>query len=157
MSNLDSKKGALRVRPPNRDAISSVVDGLTGREYSRAEFERLQSYRKFTRLLPRFVKGPIPVPWMARAFRLRTASAWKVALGLFYQRGLAGGDTFKLEPARFLELGIDETARRRGLKALAREGLIHLQGSPGACPVVTLIFDAEAQGATEGLGSSVLR
>jgi len=86
----------------------------------------------------RFVRGPIPIPWLVTAFTL-TPSALKCAIALFYQRGLSGSDEFKIEPKRFRELGIDDTARRRGLRELEEHRLVRLAKGQSKSPVAHMI------------------
>jgi len=123
---------------PNLDGVAYVVDERTGRVFTPGEYEKRQRDRENTRLSQRFVMGPIPVPWLAKAFSL-TPSAAKCAIALFYQRGLSRSNEFKIEPARFLELGIEETARRRGLKDLEGIGLIRLRRETSKSPVVLIL------------------
>lgn len=121
-------------RPPRRRWRPEACRGaIAPREY-----EQRQRDRTDARLSRRFVMGPIPVPWLARAFSL-TSSAAKCALALFYQRGLCRSDEFKVEPARFRELGIHELARRRGLLELEIAGLIRLRKRTSKPPITELI------------------
>lgn len=123
---------------PNLDGVACVVDGRTGRVFTPGQHEKRQRDRKNTRLSQRFVMGPIPVPWLAKAFYL-TPSAAKCAIALFYQRGLSRSNEFKIEAARFLELGIEETARRRGLHDLEQAGLIRLKKQTSKTPIARLV------------------
>lgn len=123
----------------NLDGVAKVFDGRTGREYESGEYKERRSKREQSRVQGRFIKGPIPIPWVARAIRLRKPSAIKVAVALFYQRGLCSSNEFKIEPARFLELNVDELTRRRGLVELERSGLITVQRWAGRSPVVAMI------------------
>jgi len=134
----------MKNEKPNLDGVSHVVDGRTSSVLTRREYEQRERDWGNTRLSQRFVKGPIPVPWLAKAFSL-TPSAAKCALALFYQRGLRCCDEFKIEPARFRELGIPEIARRRGLHDLERAGLIRLQKRSSKTPIAKLngLFGAE--------------
>lgn len=121
------------------EGVSTIIDGRTGREYSPGEYTEHRRRQERSRLCRRFIKGPIPVAWMASAIRLRGSSATKVAVALFYQRGLRKDDEFRIEPARFRELGIDDTARRRGLKQLKSAGLIEVTQRPGQSHVITMV------------------
>ncbi|MCB1086061.1 MAG: hypothetical protein KDM63_03375 [Verrucomicrobiae bacterium] len=125
---------------PNLDGVAHVVDGRTGRVVAPQDYKQHQRDRMKTRLCRRFVRGPIPLGWLAKAFAL-TPSAMKCAAALYYQRGLCRNTRFKVEPARFRELGINGTARHRGLNELAKAGLIEVEQCPGQCPFVTIIED----------------
>jgi len=128
----------MKAENPNLDDVSHVIDGRTGSILAPREYEQQQRQRKQIRIHQRFIKGPIPVPWMAEAFAL-TPSAAKCALALYYQLGLSGSDEFKIEPARFRELAIDDTARRRGLRDLEKAGLIRLQKQTSKSPTIKMI------------------
>lgn len=148
MNNFPVKK---KHEKPNLAGVAKVVEASTGREYTPGEYEKRRNEREQSRLCRRFIKGPIPVPWMARANRLRKPSAAKVAVALFYQRGLCNRDEFKIEPARFVELNIDELTRRRGLAELERSGLITVQRWAGRSPVVAMIGVDNGTAAERGL------
>ncbi|MDF1659430.1 MAG: hypothetical protein P1U58_17575 [Verrucomicrobiales bacterium] len=122
---------------PNHDDVTHIVDGRTGSVFTPREYEQRQRERQEVRMRWRFIKGPIPVPWIAKAFSL-TPSAEKCAVALCYQRGLCRKHEFKIEPARFRELGIDDTARHRGLRALDQASLIRLQKQTSKTPAVEL-------------------
>ena len=124
---------------PNLDGVAKVIEARTGLEYEPGEYERRRSDREQFRMHGRFIKGPIPVLWIAEAFRLRKPSAGKVAVALFYHRGLCAKDEFKIEPARFRELGIDESTRRRGMAELELAGLISVRRKPGRAPSVSML------------------
>jgi len=126
------------IKDPDHEEISYVVDGRTGKAFLPAEYAQRCADQAETKLSRRFIMGPIPLPWLAKAFTL-TPSAIKCALALFYQRGLSGSDSFKIEPARFRELGIDDTARRRGLRELVDRGLVRLDRTQCKSPVAHLI------------------
>ena len=132
----------MKTSPPkdqNLDGVSKVIDERTGREYEPGEYTKRQRDRKSSRERRRFIMGPISVAWIGSVFRLRKPSAAKVAVALYYQRGLCKSTQFKVEPARFRELGINDTARRRGLSELEKAGLIEVKHRPGQSPVVTMI------------------
>lgn len=130
-------KSQTSSRPELRD-VAAIVDGLSGERCSPESYVEMQEQRERARRAGRFIAGPIPVDWMARALRLK-ASAGKVGVVLFFQRGLCGRDEFRIEPARFRELDIDKSTRRRGLLALEEVGLIAVQREPGRSPVVTIL------------------
>ncbi|MFT5467879.1 MAG: hypothetical protein ACI8UO_002986 [Verrucomicrobiales bacterium] len=90
------------------------------------------------KLSGKFIMGPIPLVWLSRAGGL-TKSALKLALVLSYLRGLTKRLTFRLEPARCREFGLDNKAKGRGLNELEEEGLIEVERRVGAAPMVTLL------------------
>lgn len=119
--------------------VAVVVDGLTGHEFSLKEYERRVLQASESRKRARFIMGPIPVQWLERVIKMGKPSALSTGIALFDLRGLNQSDTFKIEPARFKELGIGETARRRGLRDLVSIGAIKLESRPGRAPVVSLL------------------
>lgn len=126
------------IEDPDQEEVSFVVDGRTGEAFSPAEYAQHIADQTAAKMNQRFIKGPIPIPWLVAAFTL-TPSALKCAIALFYQRGLSGSDEFKIEPKRFRELGIEDTARRRGLRELEESGLIQLDKEQSKSPVANLI------------------
>ncbi len=126
------------IKDPDHEEISYVVDGGTGKTFLPSEYAQRCADQAETKLSRRFIMGPIPLPWLAKTFTL-TPSAIKCALALFYQRGLSGSDEFKIEPKRFRELGIDDTARRRGLRELEEHCLVRLDKEQSKSPVAHLI------------------
>ena len=126
------------IKDPDHEEISYVVDGGTGKTFLPSEYAQRCADQAETKLSRRFIMGPIPLPWLAKTFTL-TPSAIKCALALFYQRGLSGSDEFKIEPKRFRELGIDDTARRRGLRELEEHRLVRLAKGQSKSPFAYLI------------------
>ena len=112
------------------DEVLKVVNPITGVERIR----EVNSTRKRSRFI-----GTSPVSWWAAVSPLPKC-AYQTGLALHLIRGLRGRDTFKLEPARFRELGIDRSAQCRGLVALEQAGLIRLKRQSGKAPVVTIIL-----------------
>jgi len=126
------------IEDPDHEEVSYVVDGRTGEAFSPTEYAQRSADQTAANMSQRFVKGPIPLPWLIGALT-QTPSAVKCALALFYQRGLSRSDSFKIEPARFRELGVDDTSRRRGLKELEGIGLIRLRRETSKSPVVCIL------------------
>lgn len=86
----------------------------------------------------RFIKGPVPVPWLAAANRL-SKSALALANVLWLLHGLNGATSFRLEPARCRELSVTDTMKKRGLTDLENAGLIRVTRRRGMAPTVELL------------------
>jgi hypothetical protein len=85
-----------------------------------------------------FIRGPIPLNWIARAAKLG-APALRVALALWYQKGLLGGRTVKLTTKCVNRFGVGPRAKLRALKTLEKARLISVLRRPGANPHVTIV------------------
>ena len=94
----------------------------------------------------RFLRGPIPWPWLEAAARL-PGKALPVALALRYRAGLERKDSVTLPAGLLTAMGVDRFAKARALAALERAGLIKVERRPGRGPVVTLV---EAPDGNEG-------
>jgi len=86
----------------------------------------------------KFVKGPIPMRWLTRAARLR-GKALNVGLALWFQAGVEGSATIKLNLSRLRAFGVERSAGSRGLVMLATYGLVTVQQRPGCAPIVTIL------------------
>ena len=94
-----------------------------------------------------FLRGPIPLVWLARA-HAAGGSALAVGLSLWFVRGVSGKrGPVKVDRAarRRFELSPDQTGY--GLRALEAAGLVaYVMEGRGRCPVVEIV-DADARGA----------
>lgn len=86
----------------------------------------------------KFLKGPIPLPWLSKATAL-PGKAVNVALAIWFLRGLTKSETVRLTNATLKLFGVKRQAGYRGLKSLENTGLVTCARSPGRCPVVTII------------------
>lgn len=86
----------------------------------------------------RFLRGPIPWPWLEAAGRL-PGKAMHVAIVLWLLAGINRGRPVKWEPATAATLGVGRHAAYRGLAALERAGLVGVDRRIGRCPVVTIV------------------
>lgn len=90
----------------------------------------------------KFLKGPIPLPWLSRA-ALLPGKALHVALALWFLSGLTKSRTVRLSKSTLEYFGVKRQASYRSLKALEGVGLIACSRSPGRCPIVTLKVEGE--------------
>jgi hypothetical protein len=97
----------------------------------------------------RFLKGPIPWPWLVRAMALE-GKALAVGLILWLRCGLTGRRTVLFCLARAEAEGIPTTTARRAVRALERAGLVAIRRKPGSGLEVTIndlpLGDAETEG-----------
>jgi hypothetical protein len=84
--------------------------------------------------------GPVPLAWLQAAACL-PGRALQVGLALWYLIGVTKSATVSLSSVRLAGFGVDRSAKRRALTALAGAGLITLDQAPGRNPAVTVITD----------------
>jgi hypothetical protein len=83
-----------------------------------------------------FLREPIPWPWLEIAARL-PGKALAVGLCLWWKAGRRGRRTVKVCQER-VGLGVSEQAARRGLRQLAKAGLVTIDQLPGRGLEVTI-------------------
>jgi hypothetical protein len=88
----------------------------------------------------RFLKGPIPWPWISAAAAL-PGQALMVGLCLWRLAGATKTKTVFLGNADLAPLGIGRAAKSRALRALEARGLISVDHKQGRFPRITL-FDS---------------
>jgi hypothetical protein len=88
----------------------------------------------------KFLKGPVPWNWLARALRL-PGKALAVGVLLWWEAGCANRATVRFHQGlrRELGLGCHEDTVRRGLRALEAAGLVRVGRPSGRCLEVTLL------------------
>lgn len=85
----------------------------------------------------RFIKGPIPYEWVARAAAL-PGKALHVAIMIQFHAGVRSGGELVLSLSSMKGFGVSRHAAARGLSALERAGLVAVNRAPGRAPRVTL-------------------
>ncbi len=87
-----------------------------------------------------FLRGPVPMPWLAKAQTL-TKAAMGVALALWFQKGVRGqGGPVKVTSAVRRHMGLSNDQTRRGIQALASAGLLRVRkGGRGRCAIVEIV------------------
>jgi hypothetical protein len=96
--------------------------------------------RKGPRATQPFLRGPIPLAWLATA-HAAGGSALAVGVALWFQRGVRGDPgPVKMTSAVRRRLGLSADQTRRGLRALESGGLAKiLLGGRGRCTVVEVL------------------
>jgi hypothetical protein len=113
------------------------VRGLEQAQARLREWRKAQEGQgKPVRTTGRFLKGPIPMAWIAVADR---AGALMVGMCLCYLMGLNKCATFKVSNMALAPWGVNRERKARGLRKLAAAGLIALEGRPNASPIVTIL------------------
>lgn len=86
----------------------------------------------------RFVKGPIPLPWIQQVGHLPGKAA-HVGLALFYMAGLQRSYTVTLTRRRVAEFGVGPQAYARALAAMEKAGLVVVSRGTGKSARITLL------------------
>jgi len=102
-----------------------------------------QKQRSQVRRGDRFLKGPVPWPWLQRAMTL-PGKALAVGLMLWLKRGITGRHTVHFCLAHAEAEGISQKASRCAIRCLETAGLILVQRQPGRGVEVTLLTTPES-------------
>jgi hypothetical protein len=86
----------------------------------------------------KFLKGPIPWAWLAKAAR-QSGKALHVAVVIWFLAGIKRKRSISLSNTALKELGVDRFSKARALRALEEVGLVSVKRPPGCNPVVTII------------------
>lgn len=97
-----------------------------------------------------FLKGPVPLPWIACAGR-RKGKAMHVGVYVWYKAGLTRSRSVQLSPAELDEMGVDRFAVYRALEELESAGLVTVKRRTGRKAIVTI----EEYGAEPGSPAEV--
>jgi len=94
-----------------------------------------------------FLRGPVPIWWLARAAD-SCAAALSVGICLWFMRGvMKGAAPIKVTRQVLRRLNLSRDQSRRGLKALESAGLVKFVVSGrGHCPVVEIVVDDSCLG-----------
>jgi hypothetical protein len=116
----------------NPDNLRLPMDGLGTTAHGKKN--KLPRHRNGER----FLKGPIPWPWLQRASRL-PGKALAVGLVLWFEAGCrkAGTISFRLSQAVAMEMHANTA--RRGLRALEVAKLVTIRQRPGRYLEVTIL------------------
>lgn len=88
-----------------------------------------------------FLKGPIPMDWLERAYCLSDRAA-RVAIAIWFVRGLRQAEPFKVKGETLARFGVRHRAvYSRALAELEGAGLIHVTRRSGQALAVTVILD----------------
>nr|AHZ45652.1 hypothetical protein [uncultured bacterium] len=92
-----------------------------------------------------FLRGPVPLSWLGRAFVLPGKNVVLVALAIWFEAGRRDSrERLKLTSAILGRFGVtDRSAKYRALLALEEAGLIRVERRPRANPLVTILDGGE--------------
>jgi hypothetical protein len=95
---------------------------------------------KVARQTELFLRGPIPMAWLAAAQGL-CKSAMGIAIALWFVRGVSGKTgSLKITRAVKRHMGLTDDQSQRGIRALEAAGLLRVcKGGRGRCPVVEIL------------------
>ena len=120
-----------------RLAKSSTTDPETTRN-----FEAKPSRHTKSRMTCRFLRGPIPLPWLLKAMSLPGISPLKLGLALHFQAGLENSKSrLRLTTKLKNEFSLPDRTARLAVKELEAAGLIAVERKAGQCLSVTILDD----------------
>ena len=108
-----------------------------------AKLEQLAD--KLSRFSGRFLKGPVPWPWIVAADAL-PGRALIVGLSLWRLAGALKSRTVRLGNADLEPLGVDRASKSRAIAALEGARLIEVARRPGRFPTVTVLAPTGSAG-----------
>jgi hypothetical protein len=87
-----------------------------------------------------FIRGPIPMDWLAHAAEIPRRNAILVGLVLFHLAGMRGERVgLVLCVERCKQFGLGRKAVQRGLSDLESKGLVRVDRTAGRCPRVDIV------------------
>jgi hypothetical protein len=86
----------------------------------------------------KFLKGPIPWPWVTAAAQL-PGKAFRVGMVIWFLAGINNSRTVALSGKALRSLGVDRFAQYRSLKALEEARLVTVTRHIGRNPMVTIL------------------
>ena len=86
----------------------------------------------------RFLKGPVPLAWLARVAAL-PGKALAVGVALWFERGLRGRKETVVGRGLLTQLNVNRKAGYRALRALEAVGLVSVDRHVGRCPRVKIL------------------
>jgi DNA-binding transcriptional ArsR family regulator len=98
----------------------------------------VEGVRKARKVRGEYLRGPIPLSWLTRACELGGSSV-KVALAVWFAKGVQGGDVVRLTSPLLVRFGVSPKAKLSGLNALEESGLIAVERRVGRNPLVTIL------------------
>lgn len=106
-----------------------------------SEISRRRRYERLQCRGERFIKGPIPWPWVRQAAAL-PGKTLAVAMAIWHIAGMAKSrKDIRVTEKLGAQLGVDRKARYRALERLEAAGLIVVHRRPGACPRVDILHE----------------
>ncbi len=85
-----------------------------------------------------FLRGPIPLDWIARASQLG-GKALQVGIALWFVAGMKRTWSVPLNLSQSERFGFDRFSGSRGLAVLEGAGLVRVERHPGRKPIVAIL------------------
>jgi hypothetical protein len=85
-----------------------------------------------------FLKGPIPLAWLARAAKL-PGKGFHVGILLWFLKGLRRSSEVSLTSSWLATFGLQRVSVYRAVQALEASGLVTVQRQRGRAPIVRLV------------------
>lgn len=112
------------------DDIPAMLLRWTGENFSQAVAPEKQPRR--------FIKGPLPLPWMLEAMKL-PGKTTQIALAIWYLAGLTKSNHVKLSPKVVRLFGVSRDAQYDAVARLEGARLIAVTRAPGSALEVTIL------------------
>jgi hypothetical protein len=97
-----------------------------------------------------FLKGPIPLPWLSAAAKLRGKAPLAVALAVWFEAGRRRSNEVRLTTAILDRFAVTRKAKYTALAALEKAGLIRVRRQSRKNPIVTIIDPPGGSHASDG-------
>jgi hypothetical protein len=146
-NSLDQHIATVKIPLPTRDARATCqalgIDLPTyPPQISKVPKRSESRSRALKTSQEQFLKGPIPLSWIIRAFSL-PGKAWHVGTVLWFWAGITRSKTVTLTPSRLRHCGLHpETARQR-LMELKKAGLVRVERRGKQSPMVTILAEED--------------
>jgi hypothetical protein len=122
MNGFNPNKFRLSWNPTNQPVESRIKERRVGPKH--------QSHK--------FLKGPVPLPWLMAAAQL-PGKALAVGIALWFRSGLERSEKVTVPTTLLTLFGVNRHAKGRALLALERASLIAVERCHGKNPVVRLL------------------
>src|ERR1019366_9234451 len=94
--------------------------------------------KKFKKIHSLFLKGPVPLDWLATAAR-SGGSSISVGVVIWFFAGLNKSETLQLRPKYLRMFGVSRFSSYRALQRLEAANLVTVKRKQGSSPEVTII------------------
>lgn len=103
------------------------------------EVSQRRHQQQLLRRQQEFIQGPIPLPWVARAARLRGKYPLVVGLALWFMAGVLAKREIRVTRGLWARFGINRKSGYSALCTLEADGLIQVSRRRGRRPTVTIL------------------
>jgi len=144
---LDQHINTVKIALPTRDARATCralgIDLPTyPPQVCRVSKQSESRSHTLKTLQKQFLKGPIPLSWIIRAFSL-PGKAWHVGTVLWFWAGITCSKTVHLTPSRLRHCGLHPETGRQRLMYLEKAGLVRVERRGRQSPMVTILAEED--------------